>query len=118
LRRRVVIDTNVLVSALLSPNGTSAVILGMIAEGSIDSIYCNAIMNEYSKVLSRPIFGFTRETIDEALDIFILRGIIVIPEKSLIRFRDENDRVFYDSAITGDAELITFNTKHFPKNNL
>jgi len=112
--RRVVIDTNVLVSAMLSPRGNAAAILGMAADGLLTPIYCQKILDEYEDVLARPHFGFSRTLIGEALDMFSLFGVPVDPQKSDFPMVDESDRVFYDAAVAGAAELITGNLKHYP----
>ena len=114
MTRRVVLDTNVLVSALLSPKGNATAILGMAADGLIEAVYCCQILGEYEEVLSRPRFGFPRDLIDEALDLFRTSGIPVESCRSDCPMPDESDRIFYDTAATGAAELITGNLKHYP----
>jgi putative PIN family toxin of toxin-antitoxin system len=112
--RRVVLDTNVLISALLSPKGNAAVILGMVFDGLLDVVYCQQIIREYEDVLARPRFGFSGTLISEALDIFLTFGIPVNPPKSDFLMTDESDRIFYDTATAGAAQLITGNLKHYP----
>jgi putative PIN family toxin of toxin-antitoxin system len=113
--RRAVLDTNVLVSALLSPKGNAAVILGMISDGFLTPVYCRQILSEYTSVLTRPRFGFPKILVDEALDLFEVFGVPVDPQKSDFSMPDESDRVFYDTAVTGAAVLVTGNLKHFPE---
>jgi len=110
----IVLDTNILVSALISPDGNPARIFNMVSENLIKTIYCQEILNEYMKVLKRPRFQFPASLIAEALDIFILFGIYLQPVKSNVPMTDESDRVFHDIAITGSAILITGNLKHYP----
>jgi putative PIN family toxin of toxin-antitoxin system len=112
--RRAVLDTNVLVSALLSPKGNAAVILGMIENGSLTPVYCRQILDEYESVLLRPRFRFPKKLIGEALELFELCGVPVDPQRSDIPMPDESDRVFYDTAVAGAATLVTGNLKHFP----
>ena len=113
--RYAVIDTNVLVSALISPNGNAAIILGMITNGFLAPLYCSQIIYEYTSVLERQRFGFSKNLIDEALTSFDIFGVPVQPEKSDFFMVDESDRVFYDTAVSGNAMLITGNLRHYPQ---
>lgn len=76
-----VIDTNVLVSALLSSKDDSATvqIVGHLIRGTIIPIYSNAIVKEYREVLSRKKFGFSGETVDYLLSAMEKYGILVEP---------------------------------------
>ena len=111
---RAVIDTNVLVSAPLSDKGNPAAILDMASDGLLTPIYCQRILDEYAEVLSRPRFNFPRNIIDAALDTFKIHGIAIDPPQSVFPMPDEKDRVFYDTAVSGGATLITGNLKHYP----
>ena len=55
----VVIDTNVLVSALWSKNGAPAKIISLVLQGKLIPCYDYRILSEYRTVLARPKFGFT-----------------------------------------------------------
>ena len=110
----VVLDTNVLVSALWSENGVPAKILHMVPYGAIMPIYSAEILQEYGTVLNRPSFKFLPGQVDGLLQKFVQHGRLVLPERSSIPLPDESDRVFYDTATTGSAILITGNAKHFP----
>ena len=52
--KKVVIDTNIVISAAISPYGNPAKILDMVLDREIQMYYCDGIMNEYINVLSRP----------------------------------------------------------------
>lgn len=112
---RVVLDTNILVSALISPKGNAAVILGMTADAFLQPVYCGKILDEYEEVLTRPRFGFSRQLINEALDLFRIFGVPVDPVKSDFPISDESNRIFYDTVVAGAAKLITGNLKHYPE---
>jgi putative PIN family toxin of toxin-antitoxin system len=113
--RYVILDTNVLVSALISPGGNPAAILGMVSDGKIKAVYNRSIFDEFTKVLTRPRFQFPCSTVNEALDIFLQFGIQLQPEKSTVPMTDESDRIFYDTAVISGAVLITGNLKHYPE---
>ena len=115
MSQKVVIDTNVLVSALISTKGNAAIILGMISDGLLESIYCQGILEEYSEVLSRPHFGFPYSRVAEALEIFTLHGTPIEPQQSNTYLVDESDRIFFDAALSSAATLITGNLKHYPE---
>jgi predicted nucleic acid-binding protein len=87
----------------------------MIADGLLDVIYNRRILDEYKHVLARPHFGFPDNLIADALDLFLMRGIPIEAKVSEIPMIDESDRVFYDTAVTCAAILITGNLKHYPQ---
>ena len=113
--RRVVLDTNVLASALLTHKGNAAVILGMITDELLLPVFCWKILDEYENVLLRQRFGFPRNLVAETLSLFDILGVAVELKKSAIHMLDEYDRIFYDTAVSGAAELITGNLRHYPK---
>jgi putative PIN family toxin of toxin-antitoxin system len=63
-----VIDTNVLVSGLLSRSGSPAQILNLLVNKRIAAYYDHRILEEYRDVLSRAQFGFTKAEVDGLLD--------------------------------------------------
>jgi len=111
---KVVLDTNVLVSALWSADGNPSQIVHMIPDGKIIPHFCEEILHEYKTVLSRPSFHFSPDSVDELLERFVLFGRNVDTKKSDTPLLDESDRVFYDTAKDCGAILITGNTKHYP----
>ena len=113
----VVIDTNILVSALWSKEGTPAKILSMILTGKLIPCYDYRIMCEYIEVLQRPKFGFSKGEINSLIDWFESSGQSIIAEKIDCKFNDESDRKFYEVAKQCNAILITGNLKHYPKDS-
>jgi len=112
---RVVIDTNVLVSGLLSPYGASAEIVRMVVAGSLDLLYDARIMSEYTDVLSRPKFLFKKSNVDILLGFIEHYGIPVAATPLSAHLPDPDDRPFLEVAISGKAEcLITGNIVHYP----
>ena len=113
---KAVIDTNVLVSALISAYGKPAQILSTLLNGKIKILYDNRIIFEYIKVLSRDIFKLDDEVINELIIYIHHEGEYVNADYSDIKFEDEADKKFYEVLKTGRADcLITGNKKHFPK---
>jgi putative PIN family toxin of toxin-antitoxin system len=113
---RAVVDTNVIVSALMNTNGTPAKILSLILSGNVKILYDNRIIFEYVDVLSRKEFGFSKEIIDDLLNYIKHDGEFINSEYIKIKFSDEADKKFYEVYKSGGAKyLITGNIKHFPK---
>ncbi|MDR2716477.1 MAG: putative toxin-antitoxin system toxin component, PIN family [Treponema sp.] len=113
---KAVVDTNVIVSALMNVNGTPAKILSLILNGNIKILYDNRIIFEYIDVLSRKEFGFSQEIINNIIDYFKHDGEFINSEYIKTKFSDEADKKFYEVYKTGEAKyLITGNIKHFPK---
>lgn len=115
-----VIDTNVLVSALLSSkNDTATVqIVSKVINGEIIPVYSNIITKEYRQVLSRKKFGFSSATIEYLLSAIEKYGILVDPAPSGIMLPDMKDLPFYEVVLekrNDDTYLVTGNIKHFPK---
>lgn len=111
---RAVIDTNVIVSALISPKGNASTILNMIADNRLTPVYSNKIFSEYQTVLIRPRFGFSKTLIDDVLSLLVIYGLLVNPQTSGIPLPDESDRIFYDVTVESGSLLITGNIRHFP----
>ena len=113
---KVVIDTNVLVSAaFLHPNSKPSQIVELIISNNLTLCYSAAIMVEYQTVLFRPKFKFNIGTLKLWLKSLTERGQIVNPVPSIFDLPDESDRVFYDVAKACNAYLITGNIKHYPE---
>ncbi|MCD7727207.1 MAG: putative toxin-antitoxin system toxin component, PIN family [Ruminococcus sp.] len=110
----VVIDTNVLVSALWSRNGAPAKIINMVLNGRLIPCYDWRILCEYREILLRPKFGFTQSEVNALLEWFESFGRSVVAEPCEESFIDESDKKFYEVAKFCNATLITGNIKHFP----
>lgn len=112
---RVVIDTNVLVSGLLSPYGASGEIVRMAVAGSLDLLYDARIVSEYEEVLSRPKFSFDKAHLDSLIEFITHFGIPVSATPLSRHLPDMDDEPFLEVAISGKAEcLITGNAAHYP----
>jgi len=110
----VVLDTNILVSALWSADGNPSQIVHMIPDRKIIPCFCEEILQEYQAVLSRPSFRFSQKSVDKLLEQLALFGRNVYAPQSDIALPDESDRIFFDTAKESRAILITGNIKHYP----
>lgn len=114
-----VVDTNVLVSALLSNHSDSATVqlVSRLIRGEITPVYSDKIMKEYREVLSRKKFKFEQGMINYVLSAVEKYGILVEPSNSGIILPDMKDVPFYEVVMEKreeDAYLVTGNLKHFP----
>lgn len=113
-----VIDTNVLVSAMLKWESVPGSVLLEALTGKITPLLNEEIVLEYRNVLSRPKFHFSPEAVDIFLEGFIKRGLFVDAESVEEALPDPKDVVFYEVAMemrrSEDAYLVTGNLKHFP----
>lgn len=119
MRYFAVLDTNVLVSALLGKNSIPAKVLDEAASGSIVPLYDEDILTEYEDVLHRKKFPFTEQDVRALLHTIKRRGVLVEPSPVDVVLPDLDDVVFYavvmEKRKDGDAYLVTGNQKHFPK---
>ena len=114
-----VIDTNVLVSALLSSKDDSATVqvVQKIIQEEIIPIYNYDIAHEYKIVLHRKKFNFSRNNIDFLLNAIFHFGILFEPAFYDFTLPDIKDLPFYLTALQNQDKnsfLITGNLKHFP----
>jgi putative PIN family toxin of toxin-antitoxin system len=113
---RVVVDTNVLVSGLLSPHGPPGRIVdGLIAE-ELRALFDDRMIDEYRDVLQRPKFGFEKREVADFLDHVVAAGEHVSAPPLKVRLPDVDDLPFLEVAVAAHADaLITGNLKHFPR---
>jgi putative PIN family toxin of toxin-antitoxin system len=112
--QRVVLDTNIIASALMTPSGNPAKVYKMFINREIVLVYSEEIMLEYEDVLHRPRLSIPAENADTILEAIRQCGELVAPRPSTDPMADEDDRVFYDAARTAGAYLVTGNTRHYP----
>ena len=113
---KIVLDTNVFVSGLLTPFGSSGEIVRMVSAGILIMQYDSRILLEYEEVLYRPKFQFGKEQIDALLDYVKQNGQVVPAAPLKKRLPDPDDEPFLEVAIAGRAAcLISGNKSHFPR---
>lgn len=114
----VVIDTNVLVSAVLKSHSVPGSIVELAFDGPIIPILNEAIEKEYREVLSRPKFHLPEDLIEGIMSTFHKRAIYVDAEHLDIELPDPKDLVFYEVVMEErkeeEAYLVTGNIRHFP----
>ena len=114
----VVIDTNVLVSAVLKSHSVPGSIVELAFDGPIIPILNEAIEKEYREVLSRPKFHLPENLIEDIMSAFHNRAVYVDAEHLDIELPDPKDLVFYEVVMEErkeeDGYLVTGNIRHFP----
>ena len=114
---QVVIDTNIIVSALLNPKGACYIFLDRVLAGAYDIVASEAIIAEYNEVLRRSQFGFDEEDVDYLVEWFYSNALMVeVSEKDYLEdsMIDEKDIPFYIVAKSTKSRLVTGNIKHYP----
>jgi putative PIN family toxin of toxin-antitoxin system len=113
---KIVLDTNVLISALLSPKGPPARIMDGILNGKYTLQLDNRILLEYMDVIRRPEFAFKEEWISPLIDYIRMESDFISAEQIPWDLPDRDDCMFYEVALASSAKaLITGNKKHFPE---
>jgi putative PIN family toxin of toxin-antitoxin system len=112
----VVVDTNVFVSALLSPKGPPAQLLNAILSDRVRYAFDSRMMDELSEVIRRPKFAtrIQAQAASEILASLARLGTLVTPVRYPSPLIDEDDRPFLEVAIACGGLLVTGNVRHFP----
>ncbi len=112
---KVVLDTNVIVSAFLRPEGPPGVVLDLAEMGAFTVLRDSRILAEYREVLSRPRFAFSAGAVADLRAFFAEKGELVAAPPLAIDLPDPDDLPFVEVAVAGKADaLVTGNARHFP----
>ncbi len=112
---RAVIDTNILVSALLTPKGVPAQLIAAIRSQALIPVVSESILAEYADVLSRPKFSFENSRTASLLEDMKGLALFLKPQPiPLHDLPDAGDAPFIAAALSAGCAIITGNSKHFP----
>jgi len=112
---RIVLDTNIIVSALLNPLGTPAQVFLLALGGAVQLCVTGSIYAEYEEVLKRPRFQRTDNVVAGLLSAVRDQGLWVKPTDKLQVCFDPDDNIFLECAQAAKADyLVTGNLRHFP----
>ena len=112
---KIVLNTNVLISGLLTPFGPSGEIVRMLFSGELVLHIDARILSEYQEVLSRPKFKFNKDHISILIDFIKEYGQFISSSPLKDRLPDPDDEPFLEVAIAGKVKsLVTGNTIHYP----
>jgi len=114
---RIVLDTNVLVSGMINPNGPTGRIVDLIREGRVERVVDDRILAEYADVLNRPKFKpyFHASDVRDILLFLEQNAHYVVSTMQVTEMPDPDDTPFLEVALTAVTPLITGNISHFPE---
>jgi putative PIN family toxin of toxin-antitoxin system len=113
---RVVLDTNIVVSALLVPAGQEALLLLLVLQGALELFISPPLLAEYEEVLRRPRLKLHPQEVETVLGNIRAAGFLVHPTTKVTLSRHESDNRIYECAIAAKAAyIVTGNRKHFPE---
>lgn len=111
---RVVLDTNVLVSAMLSGGGAPDMVVQLVLQGEITLLVDTRILAEYDEVTARQRFAFDDDERRALLEVLAELAEPVIARPTAISLPDPDDRTFVEVALAGAADaLATGDVRHF-----
>src|SRR5437773_5102246 len=113
---KIVLDTNVVVSGLLKPQGNPAQVLTLTLAGAVQVCHDKRIFAEYAEVLARPRFKFDPKRVREVLSKIKADGLAVdASRESNLNLPDADDEPFLAVALVGSVDfLVTGNLADYP----
>ena len=113
---RLVIDTNVVVSAALKPEGLQRTVVLLAMTKPARWYVSEAIVAEYALVLTRPELKIRRSLRQQLLQLIRNHARVVVPSRIAQITSDPADNIFLECADVARADyLLTGNQRHFPK---
>lgn len=110
---KIIVDTNVLISAILKDRQPEEVILYIAGQPDIHWIVSREILDEYKDVLSRKKFNLTKDIIDKWIKILDQLTVIVDVKNTINFSRDQKDSKFLSCALGVSAEYLITGDKDF-----
>jgi len=111
----VVLDTNVIVSAVLTAHGACARIVDMLGVGAFQLCADDRILSEHDSVLRRPELGIAAENVGALMEFVRHIALPVAATPRSARLPDPDDLPLLEVAAAAEAILVTGNTRHYPK---
>src|SRR5438105_3056981 len=112
---RAVVDTNILIRALIKPRGTVGPILSRLRDGDYTLVYSTPILDELIEKLALPRirrkYRLEEAEIEALVALIALRGELVVPARKVKGCRDPADDMFIEAALAGAAEYVVTGDK-------
>lgn len=107
---RAVVDTSILIRAIIKPLGSVGPIVTRLRDGDYQAIYSLPLLEELVATLSLPRirrkYHFTDNDVATVVALFLTRGILVVPERRVEVCRDPTDNMVLEAAVAGEADYI------------
>ena len=112
---KAILDTNVVFSSLLNPEGAPPLVLRLATSRVFRCYVSDEILREYDEVLSRERFALKERQIAKLMTMFRKTATVVLPKKKLSITTDPDDNIFLECALEARADyVVTGNLRHFP----
>ena len=107
---RAIVGTNILIRALIKPQGTVGPVLTRLRDGDYTLLYAEPLLDELVAKLALPRirdkYHLTDEDVEAVLALILLRGEPVVPQRRITACRDPKDNVVLEVAVAGEADYI------------
>lgn len=111
---KIVLDTNVIISARLDEKSHAGIILSLALEETLELLVSREILKEYEDVLKRTKFDLSSKRTARLVSKIKRNSVIIKPQIKINKIKDEADNKFLECAFSGGADfLVTGNKKHF-----
>jgi putative PIN family toxin of toxin-antitoxin system len=115
--KRIVLDTNVLVSGMINAHGAPGRIVDLIREERLELVVDDRVLDEYREVLRRPKFEryFDRDAIGDIMNFLEQNTSYAVPVESIAGLPDPDDAPFAELALSVGVPLVTGNVRDYPE---
>jgi len=107
---RAIIDTNILIRALIKPQGTVGPVLTRLRNGDYKLLYAEPLLDELVAKLALPRirdkYHLADDDVETVLALILLRGEPVMPQRRITACRDPKDNIVLEVAVAGEADYI------------
>jgi putative PIN family toxin of toxin-antitoxin system len=110
VKLRAVVDTNIIVSALIRPAGAAGILMRRLRKGAFTAVFSPELIDEIAAVLCHPKIRIKYRTspkdFEDIAALFALRGDLVTVEERIRLCRDPKDNFLLETAVSGNADYL------------